>query len=183
MKLYKLTATYEKNSYLKVVLVLAALAGLIILGWLILPKKKPGTAEVATRAKQTEARPENALSPEAANIPQAVEAPEAKISEKFLTEIPHYGQTEKIEAYTLKYPNSNQLQDVYRFYSLKTMAENLAYYTGWAKENGWTVVNTVKEKEALSLYLAKDGEILVMKTIKNNDKVKVSLDLLRQAAE
>lgn len=168
----------KKN--IKIVLILAALTGLIILGWLIISKEKPKAAEVATNAGQSQEQPEKVLSPEAANIPKITEAPEAKINEKLSKEIPRYGQTEKIEAYTLKYPNSNQLQDVYRFYSSKTMAENLTYYTGWAKENGWAVVNTVKEKDALSLYLTKAGETLVMKTVKNNDKVKVSLDLLRK---
>lgn len=170
----------KKNNYLKIVLILAALAGLIILGRLILSKEKPETVEVAPNTKQREEQPANTLSPETVNLPQAAAESEVKTSEKLSQEIPHYGQTEKIEAYTLKYPGSNQIQDVYRFYSAKTMAENLTYYTDWAKENGWTVANTVKEKEVFSLYLTKAEETLVMKTAKNNDKVKVSLDLLRK---
>lgn len=171
----------NKNNLVKIVVVLIALAGVMLLGWLTLVGGKSKTPKIAQNIIQKEENKQlkNAISPETANIPQVVETSEKKISEKLSQEIPHYEQTEKIQAHTLKYPNSTQTQDVYWFYSAKSMDENLAYYTDWAKKNEWTVVNTVKEKDVFSLYLTKAEETLVMKTTKDNNKVRVSLDLLK----
>lgn len=115
------------------------------------------------------------------NIPYVTKDQGENLGQKKLSEeIPHYEQTEKIESYTLKYPNSAKIQDVYRFYSSKSMDENLAYYTDWAKKNEWDEANVVKEDNLFSLYLTKSKEMLVVKISKEEDKVNVNLDLVKE---
>lgn len=118
-------------------------------------------------------------SEETFNIPYVTKEQGENLGQKRISEeIPHYEQTEKIESYTLKYPNSDKIQDVYRFYSSKSMDENLAYYTDWAKKNEWSEANVVKENNLYSLYLTKSKEMLVVKISKENDKVRVNFDLV-----
>lgn len=169
----------NKNNLIKIVIIIVALSGMILLNWLFLFDGK--TSKISETA-QNAIQEKKISSPEIANTPQPVEIKGENLGQQKLSEeIPHYEQMEKIEAYTLKYPNSARIQDVYRFYSAKSMAENLTYYTGWAAKNNWISVNTVKEKDVYSLYLtkAKDAETLVVKISQDENKVKVNLDLLK----
>lgn len=161
-----------EDSQKKIVKIILILMALGVFGWLIFINKSSDPTMNPT-IKQPESPP--------AVTPQVVQSTEKESSslQKLSQDIPHYEQSEKIESYTLQYPNSTRTQDVYRFYSLKNMDENLSFYTGWASSNGWKIENTVKEASVYSLYLTKEEETLVVKISSMEEKIKISLDLLK----
>ncbi len=167
-----------QNNLVKILIIAVIIAAFVLLGWFLIAGKS-GRTPAAQNNVPGKTGENDAASRSSANIPQVVENKvESAGEQKLSRDIPHYEQTEKIESYELRYPNSTQVQDVYRFYSSKTMDENLSYYTDWAGKNGWKVANTIKENSVYSLYLNGTKESLAVKISKDNGKVKVSIDLL-----
>lgn len=167
-----MTENGQKN-LIKAVLVLMALG---VFGWLIfINKYSASVINPATNDLKQQSNDPAAVTPQVIQ-PTEKESPSLQ---ELSQGIPHYEQSEKIESYTLQYPNSTKTQDVYRFYSLKNMDENLSFYTDWATTNGWKIENTVKEASIYSLYLTKEEETLVVKISSMGEKIKISLDLLK----
>lgn len=166
----------KQNNLVKIALIVLALASIVIVGWIIFSDKPPAPVEDSNQ-KAVNQKESSVVKPV---TPQVVQESEEKNSnlQELSQNIPHYEETEKIESYTLKYPDSTQTQDVYRFFSSKSMDENLSYYTEWAGKNEWKIENTVKENEIYSLYLIRNNQTLVVKINTIGEKVKVSLDFL-----
>lgn len=165
----------NQNSVIKGIILFLGVAIIVLLGWIMF-FQKPNKTPAAIAPQKTEKKP----SVSSSNIPQAVKTSEKEdLLKTVFKDIPHFEQTEKVDFYTLQYPDSTKMQDVYQFYSKKSMDEALAFYQDWAKKNGWSEANVVKENNLFSLYLIKSEEKLVVKISKENNKVKVNLDLLR----
>ncbi len=166
----------KQDNSIKIVLIFLALASIAVVGWVIYFDNSPDQVENVNQNISGKEDP-SAAKPVTPQVVRQNEEENSNLRELSQT-IPHYEEAEKIESYTLKYPNSTQVQDVYRFYSSKNMDENLSFYTDWAGKNEWTVENSIKEKDIYSLYLIKADRTLVVKISSAGEKIKVSLDFL-----
>jgi hypothetical protein len=87
------------------------------------------------------------------------EPTKTEFADRFPTDFPSDIPVEKdakfTQSYILDYPGQKQLSIV--FPSVKTVKENYALYTDYAKKEGWTIINTEDQENLSFLYATKEN--------------------------
>lgn len=112
-------------------------------------------------------------------IPKVISSAEGKLPKDFPKDLPLYGQTKILKSYTLDYPDSDQIQGVYKFYSSKTMEEIFSFYKNWGEKNGWKALDTVQKSNYQAVFLGKEKQSMGVKIYKEAQNVLVDLEVLK----
>lgn len=166
-----------KNKRLKILLIILTA---LMIGVVLFVTIKFGRDSLSTTTSIPPKETENLLksSPEPTKTDFGTATPT-----DFPTDIPIEKGVTPTQSYTLDYPGEKQLSIV--FPSMKTVKENYALYSGYAKKEGWMVVNT-EEKDSLSfLYATKentDMNVTIMEesTSTSFTKSQVSIGVLKK---
>lgn len=169
----------NKKNIIKVIIIAVALGGVALLSWLIFREKPSVSPVMPQNTLPSKENNETKKEEEKAVVPSVAPVEGESLPEEFPAGMPVNKQTEKINAYALKYPNSTQTQSLYSFYSSETMDQNLAFYQDWAKKNSWKTLDTIKDKDQYSLFLLKDTQSMGIKIFREENKTKVNFDLLK----
>ncbi len=98
----------------------------------------------------------------AATTPQITQAKPDQLPENFPKTIPLNGKEKITQAYDANYAGTAQSQTATQssviFKSDKSMTENYAFYTQWAKDNGYEIINQANQENLKFVYLRKDSE-------------------------
>lgn len=151
---------WKKYSYLIVGIFVLIIAGLLI-------KNIFGKKNVASDSQNT-----------ATNIviPDIVRADPKKVADGFPKELALNSKIEIIGSYSASYPNSSAKQTTVEFISSQNPEDNFNFYTKWAEDGGWQVINSSKSDLISSLYLKKTLEainITIRPTTKNTARSNV----------
>ena len=95
-------------------------------------------------------------------IPKVTKTPKAELGKITPQNIPLNGKASVVESYSAEYPNSTAKQSTIVFTSFKTADENFDYYSKWAKDNDWQIVNSSRDSAVYSLSLKKPSERMVI---------------------
>lgn len=163
-----------KSNIIKTVIILIAFAGIVSLVWLVVAGGKLKNSKMAQNKIQDQ---QNKTSPEKSDVPQVVETKESDLPPVLSKEVPHYSEVEKIESFSVQYPDSAKAQNIYRFYSSKSVNEVFDFYKDWMGKNGWMTSNTVKENNYQALLVNKSGNSMWVKISKEGEKTKVGLEM------
>ena len=87
-----------------------------------------------------------------------IEAEAHKVSVNFPNYIKLNGEAHITQSYEAEYPNSSAKQATVVFRSSKSPKTNYDFYSKWAVDNGWQILNSINEGSILSLYLRKGVE-------------------------
>lgn len=101
--------------------------------------------------------------------PKIIRAYPEKVAEGFPKNLALNSKTEITGSYSATYPNSSVEQATVEFISSKSSEANLDFYTKWAEDNGWDIVNSSKSDLISSLYLKKVSEqinIIIRSSVK-----------------
>ena len=135
-----------------IVIILAAIAGAAI--WLTANKdifpSAPSSQQPASQEQNQQGQP--------ANTPTIKQAEAGQLPEGFPADLPLNGKTAISQSSSVAYPNSKAKQSTVVFTSAKTMKENYGYYTQWASDNGYTIINKADESNFKFVYLRKGNE-------------------------
>lgn len=110
-------------------------------------------------------------------VPNITRALPAEIAEGFPKSLPLNSKTEIAESYSATYPNSPAKQATVEFVSSKNQKTNVDYYTKWAKDNGWNIVNSSSSHSISFLYFKKAQEQISI-TIRASAKDAKSSDII-----
>lgn len=109
-------------------------------------------------------------------IPDIVRAEPKKVADGFPKELALNSKIEIIGSYSASYPNSSAKQTTVEFISSQNPEDNFNFYTKWAENGGWQVINSSKSDLISSLYFKKTLEainITIRPTTKNTARSNV----------
>lgn len=104
------------------------------------------------KADNTQDQPDNIVTP------QINRADPEKITEGFPKGLVLNSKIEIVGSYSATYPNSSAQQATVEFVSSKSSGANFTFYTKWAKDNGWNIVNLSEDDLISTLYFKKVAE-------------------------
>ena len=89
------------------------------------------------------------------STPQITQAAEGQLPEGFPADLPLNGKTKINRSYATTYPDSTAKQSTMVFESSKTLQQNYDFYTKWANDNGWQIINKADQDNLKFVYLRK----------------------------
>lgn len=149
----------NKNNLAKIIIILIALSGMVLLVWMISAGKKPNIQEPAPLV-EIQKQKTTAITSLSEVIPVA--AKEGEIPEGFPAAIPLNGKMNITESYSDKNSTTEDIvSSTVVFQSSKTLKENQTFYKKWAKDNKWQI-NKTEQNKIVSLFLVKENAFLTI---------------------
>lgn len=103
-------------------------------------------------------------------IPDIVRANPKEVVKGFPEKLVLNSKTEIVGSYSATYPGSSAAQFTVEFVSSKNPKVNYDFYTKWATDNGWQIINSSQSDLISSLYLKKAAEAINI-TIRSSVKI------------
>ena len=151
---------FQKILIIALALIVVAVASFFLLKPKLVPEPE-GPGPVATSSE-----------------PVIVQAAEGQLPEGFPADLPLNGKASIAQSYTATYPDSAVKQWTAIFESSKTKAENYAFYTKWAQDNGWPILSKENSSQLTFLYLRRaGGEDINITITSGKDKTKSEVSI------
>ena len=93
-------------------------------------------------------------------VPTIVRANPKEVVKGFPETLILNSKTEIVGSYSATYPGSSAAQFTVEFISSKNPEVNYNFYTKWATDNGWQIINSSQDDFISSLYLKKTVEAI-----------------------
>lgn len=157
------------NKNIITIIVLVALVGVALLGWLTLTGERPKAPESKT--------PESEVSIEVSPGILLTKTPNREQAPSGFPDVPLNGKIKVNNSYSLAYQNSNSEQKVIDFTSSKSVEENFAFYKSWAEKNEWNILHKLDNPKESRLIVEKDKKplnIVIQKDAEASSKVNMS---------
>lgn len=112
-------------------------------------------------------------------VPTIVRANPKEVAEGFPKELVLNSKIEIVGSYSATYPGSSAVQFTVEFISSKNPEANYDFYTKWATDNKWQIINSSQGDLISSLYLKKAAEainITIRSSVKTTDRSNIIIN-------
>jgi len=161
---------FIKKEYLRIIGIAGVLIFVIVIFYFVDPavflqRKKAASEEPQSPAKNIV-------------VPNITQAPPKEVAGGFPKNLTLNSKTAITGSYSATYPNSPAKQATVEFISSKSPEANFDFYTKWAKDNGWDVVNSSNNGDSISFLYFKKASEQINITIRSSVKIAAGSDIV-----